>query len=258
MFVVYQDGAGNVTVSARYSSSQATPRVETGTQLTLLAGSGVSGGSMVANVVCANCQSWTGGHTMSLSSSSSPWIAAWKRGASIASNSASASIEQHDDTSQFKLDLTQATLASDSNPFGASASGRGSGSSGSSGNAGKGGGDEDGDEGSSAGGGNDSSGPDSGGSSAVTVESGDSVDWMTSAHGVLMAGAFVILYPLGSILMPIIGRWDIHAGWQLITFLLMWVGFGLGVKIALGENMASGTSCVVERFFGHPSGRSII
>jgi hypothetical protein len=60
-----------------------------------------------------------------------------------------------------------------------------------------------------------------------------------TAHGIITALVMVILYPFGSILMPQLGIWYIHAGFQMFSFLLMWIGFGLGVQTAMEEAMVS-------------------
>ncbi|KAK2610787.1 hypothetical protein N8I77_004188 [Diaporthe amygdali] len=205
IFIMYQDGAGNVTVSARPGTGHQQPQYDasTASQLTLLSGSGVSGDTMVANVQCANCESWSGG-TLNVASSGSSWIAAWKEGSSLASTSQSESISYHDAHSEFNLDLTQASITSDSNPFvgAAATTPSSSGSSGSSG--------------------------------TTTVRPSSAVIW---AHGLGMAIAFAVLYPLGSAVMPLFGKWQLHSGWQMVTWLLMWSCFGLGVYGAQQRNM---------------------
>ena len=53
MFVFYQSGDGtNVTISPRAGVGRVQPRLNRNPQLTLLAGSGVFGGKMTANVKC--------------------------------------------------------------------------------------------------------------------------------------------------------------------------------------------------------------
>lgn len=54
-------------------------------------------------------------------------------------------------------------------------------------------------------------------------------------HAVLMSVAFLILYPIGAIIMPLFGRWQLHAVWQLVAFLVMWAGFAIGY-ISANEN----------------------
>ncbi|KAK2768997.1 integral membrane protein [Colletotrichum kahawae] len=208
MFIMYTDGAGNVTISPRTARGHNMPTVsDNGAALTLLGGSGVSNGKMVANVLCTNCASWSGG-SMSLNSASTSWIAAWKSGSAINSASNSQSIQQHDDHSSFTLDLTSATVSSDSNPFtGASTGGNGSGSG-------------------SSGGGSTSGG------SGVVFNGGGGKSAILLAHGVIMSIVFVALYPLGAMLMPLVGKWMAHAVWQSVAFALMWVGFGTGYAYA--------------------------
>lgn len=52
IFVVYTAGNGNVTVSPRLGSGHVMPQFNSDAQVTLLEGSGVSNGKMVANVRC--------------------------------------------------------------------------------------------------------------------------------------------------------------------------------------------------------------
>ncbi|KAI0871275.1 iron reductase domain protein [Hypoxylon argillaceum] len=215
IFVMYTDGAGNVTVSARKGTGHTEPQHQTTTSLQLLAGSGVADNTMVANVRCANCQSWDGG-SMSLSSSGAPFIAAWKSGSSLNSKSLTATISMHDSHNQFTFDLTKATLADDTNPFvAASSGGSGSGTTTTS-------------PGSSS-----TSGSDSGSSSGSSLPAWvREIPTLESAHGILMSIVMVILYPLGSILMPLFGSWVLHAVWQIGSFLAMWAAFALGVVLA--------------------------
>lgn len=52
IFVVYTSGDGNVTISPRLGTGQREPNFNSDAQVTLLEGSGVSDGKMVANVKC--------------------------------------------------------------------------------------------------------------------------------------------------------------------------------------------------------------
>ena len=55
------------------------------------------------------------------------------------------------------------------------------------------------------------------------------------AHGVLMSLAFVIFYPLGAVLIRVLGgkgAIQIHAGTQAFAYILALAGFGMGVWIA--------------------------
>jgi hypothetical protein len=218
MFVMYQDGNGNVTISPRAGTNHVAPSEDTSStaaKLTLLAGSGVSGTTMTANVKCSNCQSWADGGSMSLSSTSASWIGAWKSGSSLASTDKDATISQHDDTTGWEFDLTQATVATDTNPFVATSS------------------DDSNSTSTTEGTGSPTTAPSSGSgtsSSGVVVNtSAQQTQRLVSAHGLIMSIVFVIMFPLGSILMPLMGKWMLHAAWQFATWIVMWVGFGIGI-----------------------------
>ncbi|KAK4681632.1 hypothetical protein QC764_109090 [Podospora pseudoanserina] len=217
IFVMYQDGNGNVTISPRLGTAHSQPQWDqssTAAQLTLLAGSGVAGGIMTANVACANCESWNGGD-MSLQGTSVPWIAAWRSGSSLATTNKGATISQHggSDHTGFNIDLTTATISSDSNPFLTSRD--------------TGGGDGSGS----------SSGSPAGGNGITLARGNPNAAAILAAHGVIGALVMAVLYPLGSLLMPLLGRWYVHGAWQVITFALMWAAFGLGVQSAKDRNM---------------------
>ncbi|KAF9768066.1 hypothetical protein IL306_014674 [Fusarium sp. DS 682] len=77
---------------------------------------------------------------------------------------------------------------------------------------------------------NSNSGSSSGG--AVTQTGSSPSNTVRRAHGIVMSIAFIAGYPLGAILMPMFGKWFIHAGWQVLSLLLMWAGFGLGYVYA--------------------------
>ncbi|KAH6619248.1 putative carbohydrate binding protein, partial [Chaetomium sp. MPI-SDFR-AT-0129] len=224
IFLMYQDGKGNLTLSPRTGVAHTEPKFDTSdtaARLTLLAGSGVSsdGETMTANVVCSNCQSWSGGE-MSLASTSAGWIGAWKAGSSLATTDQAATITYHDDHAQFKVDLTKASVSSDSNPFTTSRNNEGGGGSGSGSGTGSSGG-----PGGSGGSGGSSPG-------GVTPTGGFAKPTMLVAHGAIMGLVFVLLYPLGSIVMPLLGRWWLHAAFQTVAFCLMWAGFALGYVTA--------------------------
>lgn len=62
--------------------------------------------------------------------------------------------------------------------------------------------------------------------------SGDNKTGSTGTiHGVIMSIVFLIGFPVGSLLMPLVGNWVIHASWQMIALIGMFAGFGVG-KIA--------------------------
>lgn len=198
MFVNYPDGNGNVTLSARLGLDHDEPQQDTGSsaaRLTLLAGSGVDADVMRANIVCANCEQWANGGTMKLNSTT-PWIAAWRTsGSSPQTTDANANIAQHDDTSQWEFDLTKALVTTDINPFiGLDTNATANSSNG--------------------------------------VISGDDSQSLDHAHAAIMGLAFFGLYPLGALLMPLVGNWKLHAIFQVSVLALTWVGFGLGYALS--------------------------
>ncbi|CAK7208805.1 hypothetical protein SBRCBS47491_000225 [Sporothrix bragantina] len=233
MFIMYQDGKGNVTLSPRLGTFHVAPSQDTSStaaKLTLLAGSGVSGSTMTANVMCSNCESWGSSGKLSVTSTNAPWIGAWKAGSSLATTNKNAALTVHDNTAQYQLDMTKATISSDSNPFvssGSSSSGSGSGSGTGTGS-GSGSGSDSGGTGSGNG---SNSGDNSGGGVTVVSASSPSTAILT-AHAVILALVMVVLYPLGSALMPLLGKWLVHGIWQGLAYLLMWAGFALGVVAA--------------------------
>ncbi|KAF5575514.1 uncharacterized protein FSUBG_13904 [Fusarium subglutinans] len=183
MLVIYQDGSGNVTLSTRKGYGHDTPTYQAMSGIKLVEGSGVSNGTIVANIYWKDASI----------SGTAQWISAWKKGSSMDTSDASSDFPEHDGTDNFSLDLSKATVSGTSNPF------LNSSNTTPSDNAVSGGG-----------GGEDHTG---------------------SAHGVIMAVVFLVGFPIGSVLMPLLGKWLIHASWQIIAFVGMWIGFGIG-KIA--------------------------
>lgn len=60
-------------------------------------------------------------------------------------------------------------------------------------------------------------------------------DNVIAAHGLIMAIAFVILYPTGALIIRLLnvrGTLWIHAGWQVFAYLCVLAGLGMGAWIA--------------------------
>lgn len=190
IFVVYQDGAGNVTISPRTGTGHIMPRYNAIAQVELQEGSGIVDDVMIANVRCGNCGAWPGG-SMSLASEAVDYIAAWKAGDAVGSTDLDAAIRYHDAHDQWRFDLTQGTITDDANPY---------------------------------------VGVSQFDNNNRGVSEGSFADPRTLiyGHGIIMAVVMVLLYPIGSSLMPLFGKWLFHASWQFLAFLLMWAGFGLG------------------------------
>lgn len=120
IFVVYVSASGNnVTLSPRKGTGHVEPTYSNSAQVSLLDGSGVSNGKMIANVKCSNCQSWSGG-SMDFSSSSGNWIHAFQSsGGPLKSDDTSASISQHgqSDAAAFSWSFANAKGGNSVNPF---------------------------------------------------------------------------------------------------------------------------------------------
>ncbi|KAK4105607.1 iron reductase domain protein [Parathielavia hyrcaniae] len=229
IFLMYQDGTGNVTLSPRLGQGYTPPQLDTSqtaAQLTLLAGSGVSddGATMTANVACSNCHQWGGGGAMSLTSTGAAWIAAWKQGSLLATTDRDVGISLHDGRTMFTVDLTRATVDTDSNPFVADGNTGGGDSSNGSGS-GSGSGSDSG----SGSGSNSDSGSSSG--SAVSETTGGGPSQTLVAHGSIMAVVMLGLFPGGSLLMPLFRKWWLHGTWQFVSLAVMWAGIILGIVV---------------------------
>lgn len=196
MFVMYQNGDNNITLSTRQGRNHIMPLYSERNDVELLEGSGIIDGQMVANVRCGKC---TG---LNLKGESN-WLSAWKNGSPLNSKSPSETITFHDDFETYTVDFSKAGISSDTNPF-------------------VGSGDNNGQNGGNGG----SSG---GGAVQATADPNQTLIY---AHGILMAIVFLSGFPIGSLLMPLIGNWMIHASWQLLSFLGMWAGFGIGYTVA--------------------------
>jgi hypothetical protein len=201
MFIMYQDGAGNVTLSTRKGEAYAMPHHVERNDVTLLAGSGVEGDKMVANVQCSGCD------TLNLGGSNG-WISSWSTGDAIDSTDPDAMIFMHVGRTTFDLDFAQANIQADENPFV----------------------DEQGNTPPPS----NNEGEDN--NSAVTEQEDSGVD-RGMIHGIIMTIVFVFLYPMGSLLMILTRKWWLHGIWQTVSFLLMWGGFASGYMAAKQGNL---------------------
>ena len=129
IFVVYTSGSNNnVTLSPRLGTGHQQPKSNGNAQVTLLEGSGVSGGKMIANIRCSSCSSWSGG-SASFSGSNGNWIYAYhSSGGPKNSGDVGANIAQHDNQEAFQWSYANAKGGSSVNPLvDSSASGTASG-----------------------------------------------------------------------------------------------------------------------------------
>ncbi|KAL9092991.1 MAG: hypothetical protein Q9165_004129 [Trypethelium subeluteriae] len=214
IFVVYTSSDGkNVTLSPRAGVGHVEPEFSSGPQVTLLNGSGVSNGSMTANIKCSNCDSWSGG-TMDFTSNSGTWIWAVRSGPALNSDLTDQSILQHSEEGSFAFDFTKARGGNDVNPFtNASATIAPGSSSGGSG----------------------ASGGDTGPDSTFTANPQRSRN-IIIAHGVMASLALVIFFPLGAVViraLNISGLTWLHAALQTFAYVVYIPAVGLGCWIAV-------------------------
>jgi len=198
MFIIYQDGSGNITVSPRIGKGETEPKFESTIRFELLAGSGVQEELMTANIKCANCRSWDGGR-LDVTSKDQNFI--WAVGNQrVTSKSQSETLSKHVQNGRYVLDLTQATGGNSQNPFVSSDSADGT----TSGVAGPGETGGSNSSGSNASGGSSSSGNGaaaSTGSSGSDIRSGSSIapprtkaDKVLIAHGMVLSLASYAFY----------------------------------------------------------------
>lgn len=196
---MYQDGEGNVTLSTREGVGHVMPEYTERSGVELMEGSGVVDGRMIANVRCGDCAG-----SLDLAGTNN-WISAWKSDDSLDSTDPAQQITVHDSMTGFEVDFTNATVSANANPFSNSTTVEPP--------------PEDAGEESSSG--------------------GPNWDMILLAHGVIMTLVFTALYPIGALLMPLLGKWLIHASFQTLAFLLMWAGFALGYLYAEHDGYVS-------------------
>lgn len=114
MFIAYSDANGqskksrlvrqgtssltcdlDVTLSPRISPSHNEPQYSKDIDVSILAGTGITNGTLVVIAHCRNCKTWNGG-SLDFSSRNQAWIYAIGPSQNLKSNSPSASISQHD------------------------------------------------------------------------------------------------------------------------------------------------------------------
>ncbi|PKY00176.1 CBD9-like protein [Aspergillus campestris IBT 28561] len=198
IFVLHNSASSNnVTLSPRSGVGHKQPQYNPDAQVSLLNGSGNRNGILTANVQCDNCLQWEGG-SLDTSSSSSPWIFAYKEGQPLNSDNVRENIQFHDMFGGFSVDLTKAKSTSQ-NPF------------------------------------RDYNPPRQNSAAINTASKGSGGgNAMLIAHGFMMAIAFVLLFPLFALLVPLpipISVAKIHAPLQVFALALAIAGAGLGIKL---------------------------
>lgn len=259
MFIVYSASSTNVTVSPRLGTGHVEPQLNSDASIFVLEGTGItSDGSMVANVRCDSCLSWSGG-SMDATSTSSNWIYAWKNGSPLDTTSTDVSISEHDGTGTLRLDLTSGVGGSSSNPFIAAAENPSATSESGSATA---------SASATATGGasqtgtlttpatvtptvsNGVSGPlaSSNPSSSGAGQSTSPDNTVRTAHAAIMSLVFVVMFPLAAltIYLPHTQKVRlIHAPLQVISIILMIAGLALGVQLGKQISLLDGYHQVI-------------
>ncbi|KAI8939681.1 hypothetical protein NX059_003439 [Plenodomus lindquistii] len=206
VFIIYQDGTGNVTLSPRHSRGEMMPLYDSSIDAQLLAGSGVSNGVMKANVRCGNCNSWQDG-SMDFRASSGGFIHARLGGPSLDSTDVEQGFGVHSTYGQFSWPFTSAVGGASTNPFQ--------------------------DTTLTA---NITSSTAGGGGSGVNTAT------MIWCHGIFASVAFVLLFPLGGILIRV-GNFPgliwVHAGLQMFAWVVFATSFGLGLYYGIIDEYMS-------------------
>ncbi|TVY38396.1 hypothetical protein LSUB1_G006367 [Lachnellula subtilissima] len=220
IFMIYANAAGtNVTLSPRNGIGEKPPITDSAASVTLLDGSGISNGTMTANVKCSSCNSWSAG-SMSFNDAASNWIWAYKNGQPIASDSATAAVTFHSKFGKQQFDLTQAAGGNSANPFTATTAAATSG----------------------------------GIHSGPPMGSGGPPKYFNAvliAHATLLPIAFVLLMPMGAMAIRLLsfkGLLWAHAGCMILAYSISIAGMGMGIWIALTVNKLNTYHAIIGLF----------
>ena len=168
--------------------------------------SSVTDGTLQLMAVCKNCTTWSLG-SMDTTSTQQPFIfALGPTGETISSDSTSQSIDQHTLYNGFSLDMTQASFSGSGSP--------------------------DLSSGSSAASSNSASG-----SSSSSGTTGSVI--YNRVHGIFMAIAFVILFPLGVLVLRLGHSVIGHGIVQATAYCFVIVGLGTGIYLSQQNNLVS-------------------
>lgn len=171
--------------------------------------SSVTDGTLQLMAVCKNCTTWSLG-SMDTTSTQQPFIfALGPTGESISSDSTSQSIDYHTLYNQFSLDMTQASFSGSGTPE--LNSGSGAASSNSAG----------------------------GSSSSDDATSSPTSGIYSRVHGIFMAIAFVILFPLGVLVLRLGHSVIGHGIVQATAYCFVIVGLGTGIYLSQLNSLVS-------------------
>lgn len=217
VFMLYSASTTNVTLSPRLATGTFQPDVNPNAKVSLLDGTGISKGKMIANVRCDSCMSWDGG-SLDPKDTASAWIWAMKRGSPIRSTNIDKDLKRHDDKGGFYLDLTKAIGGNSDNPFRNMPSSTATVPS--------------------------SPGSTSPPGSIPKPKKKNTSQTRRSAHGLIMSIVVVVLFPLFALSLYVVPSSKtvpfIHAPLQLVTLCLAVAGFGIGISLAKDLKVLTG------------------
>lgn len=178
---------------------------------------------------------------MDFTSNKASWVWSVNNGSPLKSDSQSANLNEHSDKDEFTFDLTQARGGNSLNPFAEAAASASSTSSASTTTAGS------------------NAYPNAASTASSTSDSdnsGSNADDETSlratiAHGTIMGFTFIIVFPLGALLIRLCSFkalvW-VHAGVQIFGYILALTGLSLGIFIGMVPTFEVSTRAFSELF----------
>ncbi|THW33188.1 CBD9-like protein, partial [Aureobasidium pullulans] len=206
MFIGYPSSNGTgVTLSPRLATGHQQPQYSSALDVEVVSSS-ITNGAYQLMAICKNCTTWSLG-TMDTTSTNQPFIfALGPTGSAISSDSTSESIRQHSMYDSFTLDMQQASFSGSDTPALSPSSGAASSDSG--------------------------SGSASSSSSSDTAMSSGGSNTYNMVHGIFMSIAFVILFPLGVLVLRLGHSVIGHGIIQALAYCFVIVGLGTGIYLS--------------------------
>lgn len=235
IFVIYPNADNtNLTLSPRAGKGNFEPQYDSSIDVTVLEGTEIKSGKWTMNFVCHNCR-----HAVDVTSTKAGFIYALGGGDSV-SGDPDASIYEHGSKGQFTMNLVSVTKTTSGNPFVTTTNTDKT-------NTGNNGGNNTDNSGNTNSTADDTNNSTDGGNSGGSSDSVSNSNRALLAHGVIMAISWLLLLPFGATFIRFLAQafprpvpLYMHAGIQLLTFMLAIAGFSLGIY-ATQQNELNGT-----------------
>jgi hypothetical protein len=187
-----------ITFSPRLATGNKQPLYSDDVKQVETLSSSVTAQSYDLTAVCRNCTTWSTGSLDTTSTSQSFMFALGPTGNSIASDSTSQDIKKHSMYKTFTFDMPQASFTGNSIPslVGSSTSGE---------------------------------------SQEAPAEGSGPSEVYNRVHGIFMAIAFVIIFPLGVIFLRVMNNVILHGLTQALGYAFVIVGLGTGIVLSQGD-----------------------